>query len=129
MVASQGQPISSRQVTAGESHQRRLRQALPETRRLAQRMLESSAAAIMRRQPFVPFRVSLSDQSNYTIKHPELAYLVQTDLAIYNTVGNKLGPEQQIVSFVSLLHITRVEFLASTSPPQTRRGTPPMVTE
>lgn len=64
-----------------------------------------------RRQPFVPFRIHMSDGSSYLVPHPEMA-LVSTR-TVYVAVPPENGPWSERpprdVQLCSILQITRVE--------------------
>jgi hypothetical protein len=61
-------------------------------------------------QPFVPFRVRMSDGTTYDIKHPELALVSQNVLVIGTGLQSPTGiPE--MVRVCSAAHITTVEVL------------------
>ncbi len=59
------------------------------------------------RQPFQPFRITMSSGKTYDISHPELAVLTKTDLLIGIGQIDDLVPEA--FKYCSLLHITNVE--------------------
>jgi len=63
---------------------------------------------LIRRQPFVPIRLYLTDGKTYDIRHPENVLVSRS----YIHVGVDADPATGVVSrvdFVSLLHIVRVE--------------------
>jgi hypothetical protein len=74
---------------------------------------------LLRRQPFCPFRVFVSDGTTYDITHPENASVVHMSLRIGLRPGGIMDPPRVRFAFVSILHITRVEVfypLGTTSP-------------
>ena len=64
---------------------------------------------LLRKRPFEPFRIHLSDGSSFEIRHPELAIVERTKV-IVGVPGPK-GPEGPVERsvFCALLHITRAE--------------------
>lgn len=61
----------------------------------------------VRRQPFEPFRVFVSDGSNYDIHHPELILVGRHDVVITIEVGENDIPER--FAYCDPVHITRIE--------------------
>ena len=66
---------------------------------------------LLRKRPFEPFRIHLSDGSSFEIRHPELAIVERTKV-IVGVPGPK-GPEGPVERsvFCALLRITRAEAL------------------
>ncbi len=64
---------------------------------------------LLRKRPFEPFRVHLSDGSTFEIRHPELA-IVERSKVIIGVPGPKGldGPVERSI-FCALAHITRLE--------------------
>jgi hypothetical protein len=65
----------------------------------------------LRRQPFVPLRIYLTDGTSYEVRHPEMVLVSQRE--VY--VGTESEPGSGVAAktdLVSLLHIVRVEQLA-----------------
>ena len=62
----------------------------------------------LRRQPFVPLRVYLTDGKVYEVRHPEMVLLSQREAYIgkESTPGSGIAVECDLVS---LLHVVRVE--------------------
>jgi hypothetical protein len=59
---------------------------------------------LLRRRPFEPFAVHLSNGEVHPVRHPELAALTRTRLVI-------VDPEADRITVCSLLHIASVEML------------------
>ncbi len=62
----------------------------------------------IRRQPFVPLRLHLTDGKVYDIRHPEMVLIKQRE--VY--VGRDTAPGSGVAAecdLVSLLHVARVE--------------------
>ena len=62
---------------------------------------------LLARQPFQPFRITMSSGKTYDVSHPESAVLTKTDLLIGIGQTDDLIPEA--FKYCSLLHITSVE--------------------
>ena len=61
----------------------------------------------LRRQPFQPFRVFLSDGSKHDVRHPEMALLTRREIIIAVPQDAQDIPERTVIC--DLLHVTRVE--------------------
>jgi len=73
----------------------------------------------LRRQPFVPLRIHLTDGKVYEIRHPEMVMVKRRE--IY--VGTETAPGSGVAAecdLVSLLHVVRVE--AVSQPPSVSTG-------
>jgi hypothetical protein len=57
---------------------------------------------MLRRMPFEPFEVRMTNGDNHSIRHPELAMLVGSRLV----VGY---PENERIAILSLLHVAVIE--------------------
>jgi hypothetical protein len=62
--------------------------------------------SLLRRQPFQPFEVRMSNGDSFEVRHPEMALLLKSSL-IFG------GPESDDFIFCSLLHIADVKAIAS----------------
>jgi hypothetical protein len=61
---------------------------------------------LLRRAPFEPFAVSLSDGSSYEVRHPD--QVIVTPRALYvGIAGNGRSPVAQDVVICDLVHVTR----------------------
>jgi hypothetical protein len=70
----------------------------------------------LRRQPFVPLRLYLTDGTSYEVRHPEMVLVSQREVYI----GTETEPGSGVAAktdLVSLLHIVRVEQLTKPQPP------------
>lgn len=65
--------------------------------------------ALLRERPFRPFRLHLSDGSQYEVQHPEMA-LVGRSVVVVGVPGPEgpEGPAERLVN-CALIHITRTE--------------------
>lgn len=61
----------------------------------------------VRRQPFQPFRVFVSDGSSYEVSHPELILVGRRDVVISIELGDDDIPER--FAYCDPVHITRIE--------------------
>ena len=71
--------------------------------------------AAVRRTPFVPFRLHVSDGSAYDIRHPETV-LVTRRAAILSVPDDPGHPAERAVT-VAMVHINRLEELAAKPAP------------
>ena len=63
--------------------------------------------AHLRKQPFEPFRIFMSDGSSYEVRHPELAMVRRREVVIaLPQVPDRLAER---FAYCDLLHITRIE--------------------
>ncbi len=70
---------------------------------------------LVRRRPFVPFRIHLTDGKTYDITHPELVMVLRSRIDIGVAPDPATGVLER-VEFCSLLHVVRVEDLPAASP-------------
>ncbi len=63
---------------------------------------------LLRRQPFIPVRVYLSDGTSYEIHHPEMAFLTRSTVEIGFEEQKGSGVADRVMH-CSLLHVVRVE--------------------
>jgi hypothetical protein len=64
---------------------------------------------MLRRQPFVPFRIHLSDGSSYEVRHPDLVMPGARSIAV-GIPSSALPPDvYESVVILALPHITRLE--------------------
>lgn len=61
----------------------------------------------LKRVPFEPFRVYLSDGSSYEIPHPDFAYVTGREVVIGRGALDENTPERSV--YCNPLHITRIE--------------------
>ncbi len=76
---------------------------------------------LLRTVPFEPFRIRMSDQSSYEVRHPDMA-IVERSKVIVAVPGPKGtdGPAERTVR-CALIHITRTEALESEPRRRTRK--------
>jgi len=61
---------------------------------------------LLQKQPFEPFEIRLSNGERYEVRHPEMALLLKSRIA----VGD---PEKDRMTIVDLIHINSIEMLQS----------------
>jgi hypothetical protein len=61
----------------------------------------------VRREPFEPFRVFLSDGKVYEVRHPEMILVSRREVVIAIASGNGGLPDH--TAFCDPLHVTRIE--------------------
>ena len=64
--------------------------------------------SLLKRQPFQPFEVRMSNGDSFTVKHPEMVFLLRSSL-IFGS------PESDDFIFCSLLHIVDIKAIPSPS--------------
>jgi len=67
--------------------------------------------ALLRKSPFQPFRIWVSDGAHFDVSHPDLAMVFRTIVVI--GVPGRRGPDGPLEKSVNvaLVHITRTEAL------------------
>jgi len=63
----------------------------------------------LRRQPFVPLRIHLTDGKIYDIRHPEMAMVTSREVYIGREETAPGSGVARECNLVSLLHVVRVE--------------------
>jgi hypothetical protein len=77
----------------------------------------------VRRRPFVPFRLHISDGTRYAIRHPELLMLTATSAVVGLPAAAHQPPQVERYEMVDLFHIVRLEPLdAATAPGDGQQG-------
>jgi hypothetical protein len=64
---------------------------------------------LLRRQPFTPFRIYVSDGGVFEVKHPEMAMLTQREILVAVPQGNDAAQIPSGHQIIALLHVTRLE--------------------
>ena len=72
----------------------------------------------VRRRPFKPFRITLTDGRTYEIHHPELAMVGVSAVVIGVPAPTYTDPVYQRAITVDLGHVTEAEELATATSPQ-----------
>jgi hypothetical protein len=79
-------------------------------------MRPEELAVLLRRRPFVPIRIHITDGMTYDIRHPENVMVLRARVDI-GVGGDPVTGVIDRVDFVSLLHVVRVEDLPAVVPP------------
>lgn len=61
----------------------------------------------LRREPFLPIRIYMSDGSSYEVRHPEMAMVTRREVVVAIPPTHGDMPERTV--FCDPLHITRIE--------------------
>ncbi|UCC32474.1 MAG: hypothetical protein JSU86_09365 [Phycisphaerales bacterium] len=61
----------------------------------------------LRKQPFRPVRIYVSDGSSYDVRHPELMLVTRTEVVIALDPGDDAIPERSV--YCDPVHVTRIE--------------------
>jgi hypothetical protein len=72
-------------------------------------MRPNDILAVLRRQPFEPFRLCLVEGSSYEIRHPDQIVVGRSALTMAGTVAHLPEPLADRDVIVALLHISRLE--------------------
>ena len=80
-------------------------------------MAPEELATALRRQPFVPFRITLTEGSNYDIRHPELCMAGRHSAVIGITAPDDPDRLFERSVTVDLIHIVRLETIEPASRP------------
>jgi len=83
-------------------------------------MVPEELRAVLRTQPFRPFRLVMTDGQSYDIRHPELM-MVGRRSAIVGLTGDPGQTFYELPVQVDLLHVIRLEPL-ETAPPAKKDG-------
>ncbi len=70
-------------------------------------MRPTEIQAHLRKQPFRPIRVYISDGSSCDVRHPEMAIVSRTEVVIALYAGDDDIPER--FAYCDPVHITRIE--------------------
>lgn len=73
--------------------------------------------SFLQQKPFRPFRVTLTDGRSYEVRHPELAMVGRSTVAIGLPAPGDPDPVYDHLVTVSLLHVMQVEPMESASAP------------
>ena len=73
----------------------------------------------LRRQPFRPIRVFISDGAWYDVRHPELMYVARSEVVIGLDPGTDVIPESSV--YCDPIHITGIEPINGKRPARRRR--------
>ena len=76
----------------------------------------------VRKQPFQPFRMHLTDGNSYDIRHPEIVKVFDSQAHIYFHVND--DPYQKTLRYegIALFHINNIEFMPRPAPTSSSGG-------
>jgi hypothetical protein len=77
-------------------------------------MRQQEVREALRREPFQPFRIQLSNGESYNVRHPEFAALTRTSVIVVVPSSNE--DESDRVIQCDLLHIAAMELVDRASP-------------
>ena len=72
-------------------------------------MRPSDIRVFLQRQPFQPFRITLTDGRAYEVRHPEMAMVGRSSLVIGLPAPGDAEPVYDRFVTVSLLHVMQME--------------------
>ncbi len=81
-------------------------------------MAPEELASAVRRRPFVPFRLTLTEGSSYEVRHPELCMVGRRSAVLGLTSPNSTDTLFERSLTVDLLHVVKIELLESAAPPK-----------
>ncbi|OWY71887.1 hypothetical protein B7486_09535 [cyanobacterium TDX16] len=76
----------------------------------------------MKKQPFEPFRIHVSDGSSYDVPHPDFILVTVSDVMVGLGRSQEDIPERSV--FVDPLHITRIEPISKRPDTNGRKKSP-----
>ena len=82
-------------------------------------MTPESIQEHLHRQPFQPFRVFLSDGSEYDVRHPEMVFVMRREVVIALPPRSGQLPDRAV--YCDPLHITRIELINGRSAPRLKK--------
>jgi hypothetical protein len=78
-------------------------------------MERESLKGLLRRRPFKPFRLFVSDGAAYEVRHPDLCMLAKTE-AVIGLPPHPASIDADRFAWIDLDHVTRVEPLDVPTP-------------
>ena len=72
----------------------------------------------VRKQPFVPFRIYISDGASYDVPHPEMIFVTATTIVIAVPPITEGVPERSVLC--DPIHVTRIEPIDGAKPKRRR---------
>jgi hypothetical protein len=64
---------------------------------------------LLRREPFTPFRIYVSDGGVFEVRHPEMALVTQRAILVALPQDHGAGQIPSNFHILALLHVTRLE--------------------
>jgi hypothetical protein len=84
-------------------------------------MRPEEITALLRKRPFIPLRIHMTDGHTYDVPHPEVMVVSRS----HATIGLRADPESGVferVEYLGLVHIVRIEEVPSTAAASTTPG-------
>jgi len=78
-------------------------------------MSQKDLLEILGQKPFQPFRIHVSDGTVYLIRHPKMMVVGRTKAFVFFPPADMILPAVDRVEYVALLHITRLEPVATSA--------------
>jgi hypothetical protein len=72
-------------------------------------MCPEDIRGFLQQRPFHPFRITLTDRRTYEVRHPELAMVGRSSMAIGVPAPTETNPVYDRLVTVSLLHVMQIE--------------------
>lgn len=66
---------------------------------------------LLRKQPFQPFRMHMSNGQSYDVNHPELAMVTRATIVVAKPIPGSVEPIGEGIHLVSVLHVNNIELL------------------
>ena len=67
----------------------------------------------LKKQPFRPFRIHVTDGAHFDVHHPEFVMVTTNQIMVFTPFPNYPYPAFQNYDSVAMIHVTRLEFLES----------------
>ena len=71
---------------------------------------------LLRRQPFEPFRIFVTDGASFEVRHPGMALLTHHEIVVGIPGQNGGQRVADTYEIITLLHVTRVEPIRAEAP-------------
>lgn len=75
---------------------------------------------IIKKQPFVPFNIHVSDGSEHRVNHPEMIKVANNFVLVFTPKPNQPAAAITDYNLISMLHVTRLEPLAQATAKQSK---------
>jgi hypothetical protein len=89
-----------------------------QTLRKVRQMRPEDILVELRRQPFVPLLLRLSNGREYTVRHPDLVFVGRSSINVGTPAPDLPAGVYDHYEIVSLLHLARIIPMPTTSPPK-----------
>ncbi|MGL4464630.1 MAG: hypothetical protein ACRC1K_20960 [Planctomycetia bacterium] len=78
-------------------------------------MSQTDVLAFLQKRPFQPFRIHVSDGTEFEIRHPEMMMVGRTSAMVFYPPSGLNLPAYDRYESVALVHITRLEPLETST--------------